>query len=239
MTSNSSTTTPIQLLVIEDDAIIAEAIATELELEGFQVHVEHNGLTGLTAARQRQPDLIVLDRMLPGIDGLEICRRLRQSSNVPIIMVTALDRPEDRVEGLNLGASDYLGKPFLLEELIARIHAQLRLVTPPPRTMLTFADLTLDVDAHEVRRGDQALTLTPKEFDLLQYLMQHPRQVKSREQIVESVWGYTYEGDSNVVDVYIRYLRSKLDLPDHGRLIHTVRGVGYILKEEDTPDGDS
>jgi DNA-binding response OmpR family regulator len=238
MTANSPTADPIQLLVIEDDPVIASAIATELELEGFRVHVENNGLTGLTVARQRQPDLIVLDRMLPGLDGLEICRRLRQSMDVPIIMLTAVDRPEDRVEGLNLGASDYLGKPFLLEELIARINAQLRAHHPQPRKILTFADLRLDLEAHDVRRDERRVTLTPKEFDLLHYLLQHPRQVKTREQIVEGVWGYDYEGDSNVVDVYVRYLRTKLEETGLSRLIHTVRGVGYILREPDADGGD-
>lgn len=241
MATNASTASvralPVKLLVIEDDPLIAAAVAAELELEGFTVQVEGNGLSGLAAARQQAPDLIILDRMLPGLDGMEVCRRLRQSMDVPIIMLTAVDRPEDRVEGLNLGANDYLGKPFLLEELIARINAQLRARRPQARTVLGFGDLTLDLETHEVRQAERLISLTPKEFDLLHYLMQHARQVKTREQIVENVWGHDFEGESNVVDVYVRYLRNKLERPGQDRLVHTVRGIGYVLRDETAEKG--
>ncbi|MBC7542536.1 MAG: response regulator transcription factor [Candidatus Sericytochromatia bacterium] len=221
-----------RVLLVEDDPLIADVLATELRLEGFQVEVASDGLRGLLAARQQEPDLIILDRMLPQLNGTELCQRLRQSSNVPIIMLTAMDSLQDRVEGLNFGANDYLSKPFALVELIARINAQLRSHSPPERRVLIFADLRLDLDSHEAWRGEQPVALTPKEFDLLGYLMAHPRQVKSREQILEAVWHYDFDGENNVVDVYIRYLRTKIERPDQQRLIHTVRGVGYILREE-------
>lgn len=220
------------ILLVEDDPVIAEFVATELRLEGYAVLIEPDGVRGLLAARQNSPDLVILDRMLPGMDGGEICHRLRQTSDVPIIMLTALGSLHDRVEGLNLGANDYLAKPFALEELIARINAQLRARAPRAKTMLAFADLSVDLDTHEASRGNRPLSLTPTEFELLRYLLEHARQVKTREQIVQAVWGYDFVGETNVVDVYIRYLRTKIEQPGQPRLIHTVRGIGYILKEE-------
>lgn len=222
-----------RILIVEDERDIADFVATELRFEGFDVRIEHDGMRGMVAARQDAPDLILLDRMLPGLDGLEFCRRIRQSSDVPIIMLTALGETRDRVEGLNTGASDYLPKPFDLEELLARVNAQLRTRRPQPKTRYELADLVLDENARQVRRGDQHIDLTPKEFELLKYLIQHARQVKTREQILLAVWGYDFEGEDNVLDVYMRYLRNKVERDGLPKLLHTVRGVGYVLREAD------
>jgi two-component system OmpR family response regulator len=220
-----------RILVVEDEHAIAEFLATELKFEGFDVLVEHDGMRGLMAARQSAPDLIVLDRMLPGLDGVEVCRRLRSTSDVPIIMLTAKGEVPDKVEGLNAGANDYLAKPFHFEELLARIKAQLRAQKPEPKTRFALADLSLDTKTREVLRGDRPVELTPREFGLLEYLIRHPRQVLTRSQILESVWGYEFNGDDGVLEVYIRYLRTKLEREGLPRLIHTARGVGYVLKE--------
>lgn len=217
------------ILLVEDEAAIADFIATELRFEGYRVTVESDGMRGLAAARAQAPDLIVLDRMLPGLDGLEVCRRVRQDSDVPILMLTALGEVRDRVTGLDAGASDYLPKPFDLEELLARVRAQLRQREGAPGRRFQFVDLVLDPAQHEVRRGGELLHLTVKEFDLLALFMHHPRQVLTRTRILEEVWGYDFEGQDNVLEVYVRYLRTKLGAP---RLIHTVRGVGYVLKEQ-------
>lgn len=225
--------TKARILIVEDERDIADFVATELRFEGFDVRIEHDGMRGMVAARQDAPDLILLDRMLPGLDGLEFCRRIRQSSDVPIIMLTALGETRDRVEGLNTGASDYLPKPFDLEELLARVNAQLRTRRPQPKTRYELADLVLDENARQVRRGDQHIDLTPKEFELLKYLIQHARQVKTREQILLAVWGYDFEGEDNVLDVYMRYLRNKVERDGLPKLLHTVRGVGYVLREAD------
>lgn len=222
-----------RILIIEDETAIADFLATELRFEGFDVRVEHDGMRGMIAARQAMPDLLILDRMLPGLDGLDLCRRLRATSDVPIIMLTAKGEVLDRVEGLNTGANDYVAKPFAFEELLARINAQLRAAKPAPKTSLVLADLSLEVVTREVRRGDRAIELTPREFGLLDYLMRHPRRVLTREQILQSVWGYDFEGDEGVVEVYVRYLRGKLEREGEPRLIHTVRGIGYVLKEGD------
>lgn len=220
-----------RILLVEDEADIAAFIATLLKSEGFEVRHEADGQKAFVAAVQDPPDLIILDRMLPGLDGLELCRRLRKTSDVPILMLTALDKPPERVEGLNAGADDYLPKPFDLDELIARIRVQLRHRKPQSRSVLSFSDLSLDLNTYEVRRGNTLISLTPKEFDLLAYFLHHPRQVVPRDQILQAVWGYDFDGEGNVLEVYIRYLRNKIELPDHPKLIHTVRGVGYILKE--------
>lgn len=225
--------TKARILIIEDETAIADFLATELRFEGFDVRVEHDGMRGMIAARQAMPDLLILDRMLPGLDGLDLCRRLRATSDVPIIMLTAKGEVHDRVEGLNTGANDYVAKPFAFEELLARINAQLRAARPTPKTSLVLADLSLDAVSREVRRGDRAIELTPREFGLLDYLMRHPRRVLPREQILQSVWGYDFEGDEGVVEVYVRYLRAKLERDGEPRLIHTVRGIGYVLKEGD------
>ncbi|MDB5096035.1 MAG: response regulator with CheY-like receiver domain and winged-helix DNA-binding domain [Cyanobacteria bacterium RYN_339] len=220
-----------RILLVEDEPEIAEFVATELRFEGFEVRVEHDGMRGMIAARQDLPDLLILDRNLPGLDGLEITRRLRKTSDVPIILLTARGEPRERVEGLNAGANDYLPKPFDLDELIARVNAQLRAHKPKAKTSFEVADLALDTETREVRRAGQQVALTPKEFDLLKYLIANARQVRTREQILEAVWGYDFGGEDNVLEVYVRYLRNKIERPELGKLLHTVRGVGYVLKD--------
>ena len=221
------------ILVVEDEAKLAQFVKLELEYEGYQVTVANDGLGGLAAARELSPQLILLDWMLPGLSGIEICRRLRQTKdNVPIIMLTAKDEIGDRVEGLDAGADDYLVKPFSIEELLARVRAGLRRNQEQQEaTLLQFSNRTLNRSTREVFRGERLIELTAKEFDLLEYLLAHPRQVLTRDQILERVWGYDFMGDSNIIEVYVRYLRLKLESKEDARLIKTVRGVGYVLKE--------
>ncbi len=220
------------ILVIEDEAKLAQFIELELKYEGYQVTVATDGLEGLATARECHPDLILLDWMLPGISGLEICRRLRLTGDkVPIILLTAKDEVSDRVAGLDSGADDYIVKPFSIEELLARIRAHLRRTQEEETDLLQFADLRLNRSTREVYRDNRSIELTAKEFDLLEYLISHPRQVLTRDQILERVWGYDFMGDSNIIEVYIRYLRLKLEANNEKRLIQTVRGVGYVLRE--------
>jgi two-component system OmpR family response regulator len=220
------------ILVVEDEAKLAQFIELELKYEGYQVTVTQDGLAGLTAAREVQPDLILLDWMLPGISGLEICRRLRLTGDkVPIILLTAKDDISDRVSGLDAGADDYIVKPFSLEELLARVRAHLRRTQEENSDLVQFSDLRLNRSTREVTRNDRAIELTAKEFELLEYLMSHPRQVLTRDQILERVWGYDFMGDSNIIEVYVRYLRLKLEAQEEKRLIQTVRGVGYVLRD--------
>jgi len=189
-------------------------------------------MTGLTLARESSPDLAILDWMLPGLSGVEICRRLRATGNsIPVILLTAKDEVSDRVAGLDAGADDYVIKPFSIEELLARIRAHLRRNQEPDQDILQFEDLNLNRRTRQVYRGKKLIELTAKEFDLLEYLLSHPRQVFTREQILERVWGYDFMGDSNIIEVYIRYLRLKLEENNEKRLIYTVRGVGYALRE--------
>lgn len=220
-----------RILIIEDEPEIAGFIQLELQYEGYHVEVAHDGQRGLAAARQGAPDLIILDRMLPGLDGVEVCKRLRQSSDVPILMLTAKGETSDKVTGLDAGANDYLVKPFDLEELLARVRVQLRSKAGDDKQSYHFADLSLSVTTRDVRRGDRGIALSPKEFDLLQFFMQHPRVVLGRERILTAVWGYDFGGEDNVLEVYVRYLRQKLEADGEARLIHTVRGVGYVLRE--------
>lgn len=220
------------ILVVEDEVKLAQFIELELKYEGYEVTIAHDGLAGLTSARESHPDLILLDWMLPGISGLEICRRLRLTGDrVPIVLLTAKDEISDRVAGLDAGADDYLVKPFSLEELLARVRAHLRRNQEENPDLLQFSDLSLNRSTREVYRGNRAIELTAKEFDLLEYLMSHPRQVLTRDRILERVWGYDFMGDSNIIEVYIRYLRLKLESEREKRLIQTVRGVGYVLRE--------
>ncbi|MDJ0728204.1 MAG: response regulator transcription factor [Prochloraceae cyanobacterium] len=220
------------ILVVEDETKLARFIELELKYEGYQVTVTNDGFSGLTTARELDLDLILLDWMLPGISGPEICKRLRQTgSKIPIILLTAKDEISDRVTGLDAGADDYLVKPFSIEELLARIRAHLRRDRSEQSEVLEFSDLRLNRSTREVYRGDRAIEFTAKEFDLLEYLLSHPRQVLTRDQILERVWGYDFMGDSNIIEVYIRYLRLKLEANDEKRLIQTVRGVGYVLRE--------
>ncbi|MEL6578479.1 MAG: response regulator transcription factor [Cyanobacteria bacterium J06621_12] len=220
------------ILVVEDEAKLAQFIKMELEFEQYKVTHAPDGFTGLSSAREIEPDLILLDWMLPGVSGPEICRRLRQTgSKVPIILLTAKDEVSDRVAGLDAGADDYVVKPFSIEELLARVRANLRREQEEEVDLLQFSDLTLNRSTREVFRGDRSIELTAKEFDLLDYLLSHPRQVLTRDQILERVWGYDFMGDSNIIEVYVRYLRLKLEDQEECRLIQTVRGVGYVLRE--------
>ncbi|NEO13897.1 MAG: response regulator transcription factor [Moorea sp. SIO4G2] len=220
------------ILVVEDETKLAQFIELELKYEGYQVSVAYDGLAGLGEARESNPDLVILDWMLPGISGPEICRRLRSTGNqVPIILLTAKDEVSDRVSGLDAGADDYVVKPFSVEELLARVRAHLRRNQTEDPNILQFADLSLNHSTREVYRGQRLIELTVKEFDLLEYLLAHPRQVLTREQILERVWGYDFMGDSNIIEVYIRYLRLKLEANNENRLVQTVRGVGYVLRD--------
>jgi two-component system response regulator MprA len=221
-----------RILVIEDEPKIADFLRRGLTYEGFTVEVRFDGETGLKAARDNPPDLVILDVMLPGLDGYEVCRRLRAAGPVPILMLTAKDAVPDRVKGFDSGADDYVTKPFAFEELIARVRALLRRAHPIEETVLRFADLTLNVTTREVTRGNRKIELTTKEFDLLHFFMRHPRQVLTRELIYDRIWGYDFDGESNILEVYIRYLRNKLEQNGEPRLIQTVRGVGYALRED-------
>jgi len=221
-----------RILVIEDEQRIADFLKRGFTYEGFQVDVRYDGEAGLKAARDNPPDLVVLDVMLPGLDGWEVCKRLRAGGPVSILMLTAKDAVADRVKGLDSGADDYLIKPFAFEELLARVRALLRRTRATDETVFRFADLVLNVSTREVTRGNRKVDLTTKEFDLLHFFMRHPRQVMTREMIYDRIWGYDFGGESNILEVYIRYLRTKLEANDEPRLIQTVRGVGYALREE-------
>ncbi|MEM1391937.1 MAG: response regulator transcription factor [Cyanobacteria bacterium P01_H01_bin.150] len=222
------------IILVEDEIKLAQFLEMELSSEGYSVSIANDGMAGLILARESSPDLAILDWMLPGLSGVELCRRLRATgSKIPIILLTAKDEVTSRVEGLDAGADDYVVKPFSIEELLARIRAHLRRRTEEDnRHLLLFEDLSLNRQTRQVFRGDRAIELTVKEFDLLEYLMSNPRQVFTRDQILEKVWGYDFVGDSNVIEVYIRYVRIKLEENNEKRLIHTVRGVGYVLREE-------
>jgi two-component system OmpR family response regulator len=223
-----------KVLVVDDEPSILDTISTALGYEGFEVATASDGRSALETVQQFRPDLMVLDVMLPDVDGVSIARRLRTDGNdTPILLVTARDAPRDRIEGLTAGADDYVTKPFTLGEVIARVHAILRRTygTNVSDTRFTFADVTLDVETHEVSRGGASLRLTATEFNLLRFFMENPRQVLSMSQILDHVWHYDFDGDINVVETYISYLRRKLDA--HGPpLIHTIRLVGYTLREE-------
>ena len=223
-----------RILVVEDEARIASLISRGLRLEGYQVEVAPNGETALDKAFNNPPNLIILDVMLPDLDGLEVCRQLRVAGiDEPVLMLTAKDAIPDRVAGLDAGADDYLVKPFALDELLARIRALLRRTAPSPASApLQFADLVLDPVTRQVRRGEREIEFTAKEYDVLELFMRHPRQVLTRDIIYDRIWGYDFGGESNIIEVYIRYLRAKLEEADEPRLIHTVRGVGYVLREE-------
>jgi two-component system, OmpR family, response regulator MprA len=218
-----------RILVVDDDPMVATTVQRVLRPEGYEVDVALGGAEALEQARAHRPDLVVLDLMMPGIDGLEVCRQLRASGSLPILMLTARSGTADRVRGLDTGADDYLVKPFAYPELLARVRALLRRA-PPPATILQFADLRLEIETHEVRRGQRLIPLTAREFTLLAHLLRHPRQVLTRDQLLGAVWAGE-ETDDNVVAVYIGYLRTKLDAEGEPRLIQTVRGFGYSLRE--------
>jgi two-component system, OmpR family, response regulator MprA len=221
------------ILIVEDESEIAGYLRRGLAFEGYSAEIAANGMAALAAARERPPDLVVLDLMLPGVDGLEVARRLRAASDVPIIMLTARDAVPDRVAGLEAGADDYLVKPFAFEELLARIRVQLRRRQRDDQpTQLRYGALSMDTAAHETQIGGRRVELTAKEYELLELFMRHPQQVLTREVIYDRVWGYDFGGESNIIEVYVRYLRQKLESVGEPRLIHTVRGVGYILRED-------
>lgn len=222
-----------RILVIEDEARIAQFVERALIYEGYRVNVARDGQAGLAVARDTPPDLVILDWMLPGIDGLEVCKRLRTAGDVPILMLTAKDDIADRVKALDTGADDYLVKPFSVDELMARVRALFRRSTPSSKPeVLTFGNLTLDTGTHRAHRGDRAIDLTAKEYELLELFMRNPRQVLTRDVIFDRVWGYDFGGESNIIEVYVRYLRQKTENENEARIIHTVRGVGYVLREE-------
>lgn len=224
----------MRILVVDDDEKIARMLHRGLTFEGHKTEVASTGDHALQLAAQTSYDLVILDVVMPGLDGIEVCRRLRAAdAALPILMLTARDLVEDRVIGLDAGADDYLIKPFAYEELLARVRALLRRRDATENVVLRFADLSLDTKSWCVRRGNREVdALSRTEFDLLVYLMRHPDQVLQREQILTHVWGFDFEGQTNVLDVYIGYLRRKLEIDGETRLIHTVRGVGYVLREE-------
>ena len=227
------------ILVVEDEEKILRLLELELQYEGYDVTKAANGIDAWEAYNRKQWDLILLDVMLPGMSGIELLRRIRlQDASTPVILLTAKSSVEDKVSGLDLGANDYITKPFQIEELLARIRAALRMKAAIPQKQadeggwLELADLKINEKTREIKRGEEHIELTPREYDLLVYLLKNKRQVLNRDQILEAVWGYDYFGDTNVVDVYIRYLRKKIDKSGFAPLIHTVRGVGYVLKEK-------
>jgi two-component system response regulator MprA len=220
-----------RILIIEDDPAILKVLQRGLAYEGYTVDVATDGRTGLNQAHDHHPDLVIIDWMLPGMDGLEVCRRLRLQGGLPILMLTAKDTIQDRVQGLDAGADDYIVKPFNLDELTARIRALFRRTQTERNQVYQFADLTMDSDSRQVTRGKRLVPLTAKEYELLELFLRHPRQVLTREVIFDRVWGYDFGGESNVLEVYVRYLRQKLEAENEARLIHTVRSVGYVLRE--------
>lgn len=219
------------VLLIEDEEGIADFISQSLAKEGYHVDVALDGTTGLSKARHSHFDLVILDLMLPDIEGLDLCRQLREMSEVPILILTAREAVAHRVAGLDAGADDYLVKPFALEELLARMRALFRRRQPREARTLRFSDLELDTVSRRVRRGEREIELTPTEYDLLELFLLHPDQVLTREIIYDRIWGYDFGGESNIIEVYIRYLRSKLEEEGESRLIQTVRGVGYVFRE--------
>jgi two-component system response regulator MprA len=222
------------ILIADDDQKLLKMLRRTLVYEGFGVVTATDGHEALAQLDAHRPDVIVLDWLMPGLDGIQVTERLRAAGDdTMILMLTARDAIEDRVEGLGSGADDYLVKPFAPAELLARVHALLRRSGTTDREQpLVYVDLTLDPTTRETRRGERLFELTPTEFKLLHYLMRHPRQVLQREQLLEEVWGYDFNGDDNVLEVYIGYLRKKTELGGEPRLIQTVRGVGYVLREE-------
>ena len=218
-----------KVLIVDDDAHIRASLRRTLAFEGYQVREAGDGTGALEAALDELPDLVILDVMLPGIDGVEVCRRLREVNDVPILMLTAREGTSSQVEGLDAGADDYLVKPFVKDELLARIRALLRRRSPDGPRTYQVADLVLDDRSHTVYRGDRLVELTPREFELLRFLMRHPGEVIPHSRLLAAIWGYQ---DSRVLDVYVRYVRTKLEAAGEPRLVHTVRGVGYVVRPE-------
>lgn len=225
-----------RILVVDDEAAIADLVEVYLKNEGFEVCKCGTAAEALEAAASQPPDLAILDVMLPDMDGFTLCQRLRQEYFWPILMLTAKVEDMDKIMGLTLGADDYITKPFAIEELLARIRAALRKrpaqAAEPPRSLLTAGPLTMDTDRHEVSVNGEGVELTRREFDLLRYLLENKERVISRESLLDHVWGFDFVGETNAVDVYIRFLRAKIDEHFGIKLIHTVRGVGYVIREE-------
>jgi two-component system response regulator MprA len=228
----------MRILVVDDDRAVRESLRRSLQFNGYQVETAGDGMQALESVTAARPDAMVLDVMMPRLDGLEVCRRLRSTGDdLPILVLTARDAVSDRVSGLDAGADDYLPKPFALEELLARLRALLRRAAhdddaaQKSAAVLKFSDLELDPSTRDVRRGERPISLTRTEFALLELLLAHPRQVLTRSRILEDVWGYDFPTSGNALEVYVGYLRRKTELEGEPRLIHTVRGVGYVLRE--------
>ena len=228
-----------QILIIEDEESIARVLQLELEFEGYRTGIAHTGPDGLIQYREQKWDLILLDLMLPGLNGLDVLRRIRATeTTTPVILLTAKNDVKDKVAGLDLGANDYVTKPFEIDELLARIRSAIRSsisqssASQKEEHFHEYAGLSIHEKTREVKRDGRRVDLTPREYDLMLHLLKHPNQVLSREQLLNAVWGYDYFGETNIVDVYIRYVRKKVDQDEKNTLIQTVRGVGYVLKEE-------
>ena len=223
----------MRILVVDDEPSVRDALDRALRMDGYKVQLAADGQQALDQLAEQAPDAIVLDLLMPEVDGLEVCRRIRAAGDrIPVLMLTARDGVPDRVKGLDAGADDYLVKPFALEELSARLRALLRRTGGPTAERLRYADLVLDPGEHTVCRGERRIELTRTEFLLLELLLRHPRQVLTRSQIFEHVWGYDFGTSSNSLEVYVGYLRRKLEAGGERRLVHTVRGVGYVLREQ-------
>jgi two-component system response regulator MprA len=221
------------ILVVDDDPAVTSVLRRGLAFEGYHVQTAGSGAEALRVARERPPSLVILDVMMPGIDGLEVCRRLREGDRtLPILLLTAKDAPADQIAGLETGADDYVTKPFNFDVLLARVKALLRRGEQSEPATLTYADLRLDTGARVGYRGDRQISLTTTEYELLRLLLSHPRQVITKDQIMERVWGYDFGGSTNIVEVYVRSLRVKLEEGGERRLIQTIRGAGYALREE-------
>ncbi len=221
---------PARVLVVEDDEEIAQVLQRSLRLEGYDVRIAGDGEAALESATSFVPDLVILDLGLPKLDGIEVAKRLRADEDVPILMLTARDALESRVEGLDSGADDYLVKPFERQELLARLRALLRRRPPRGSASLVVADLSLNPDTHEVRRGERDVELTQREFELLEYLMRNERIVIPRQRLLEEVWGYDPFATTNTIEVFVSNLRRKLEAGEEPRLLHTIRGAGYVLR---------
>ncbi len=223
-----------RILVIDDDPAVTSVLRRGLSYEGFAVDTASSGADGLEIARERPPDLVILDIMMPGMDGLEVLSRLRAADEgLPVLFLTAKDAPSDQIQGLQRGADDYVIKPFVFGILLARVQALLRRSEAEKPSLLRFADLSLDMGTRRAQRGTRDIDLTKTEFQLLEELLRQPRRVLSREILMDHVWGYDFEGNTNVLEVYVRQLRQKLEAAGEPRLIQTIRGVGYVVREEE------
>lgn len=220
-----------KILIVEDEENISDFLKMELEYEGYDVNIKSDGREGLNDVLENQYDLIILDIMLPSMNGFEICRRLKREKNTPVIMLSAKDSVMDKVNGLNIGADDYLAKPFAIEELIARIEVVFRREENKPHLEIYFKDLLINKDLRVLYKNGEEITLTNKEYELLMLLINNKNKVLSRDEILNEIWGYDYEPETNITDVYIRYLRTKLDSKDKEKYIQTIRSVGYVMKE--------